>query len=237
MSEQQSALIYARYSPRPKQKRLKMEDGETIQHQFAVCQKYCEMRDLSVYALLPDESESARKVPLFERPNGAKLEHPPKEVKHIVVAKLDRLFRDTVNGIQMLKFWEEKGISIHFADQGGCSVNVSTATGRLMMRTLLSFAEFEADNSSERTSAAMLHRQKNGEVMSKVLPFGRMLDPDNDHMTVPCEIELTIIREVKRLSATGMTLRAIMKSMEHVQLREAKWSPERVNLLLKSELV
>jgi len=233
----ESALVYARYSPRPKQKRLKMEDGETIEHQFSVCKKYCEMRNLTVYGFLSDEGESARKTPLFDRPNGSKLQHPPSEVKHIIAAKLDRFFRDTVNGIQMLKFWSDKGITVHFADQGGCSFNVETATGRLLMRTLLSFGEFEADNSSERTSAVMKHRQANGEVMSKRLPFGRMLDPNDPQRTVCCDREVNIIREVRKLRDEGLTLRKIVDIMGHIPLRDAGWSPERVNILIKSECV
>ena len=232
MSE--SALIYARYSPRPKEKRLKMDDGETINHQFAVCEKYCQMRELDVYALLSDEGESARKSPLFDRPEGRKLQYPPKEVKHIVAAKLDRFFRDTINGIQMLKLWSDAGITVHFADQGGCSFNVETATGRLMMRTLLAFGEFEADISSERTSAAMLHRQRNGEIMSSKLPFGQKIDPHDQKRSVPCDYEMQIIHQVKQLRSTGLTYRAIVDRMKDVPLRNSRWSPERVSILLKS---
>lgn len=232
------AILYARFSPRPKvKKRNRIEDGETIELQFKNCRRYCEMREIEVVEEVADTFESARTTPLFERPGGKHLRKLPEGVTHIVTSKIDRLFRNMRDGLDMLDHWDAKGITIHFADQGGNSINVSTAMGRHFVRFMLSNAEFEADLTSERTSQMMQHRQDNGERMTHKnnVPYGKMVDPNDGDRIVDNPDEIKMIGEVLCLRKEGFSYREIGYQMEanDRQLRNGKWHPQKVKEMIK----
>lgn len=67
----------------------------------------------------------------------------------LIVTKLDRVARSTIQGIGLIDELFEKGVTVHILNMG---VMNSTPTGRLMRTIMLAFAEFERDMIVERTS-------------------------------------------------------------------------------------
>jgi DNA invertase Pin-like site-specific DNA recombinase len=66
----------------------------------------------------------------------------------LVVTKLDRFARSTVDAIQTVKALFEKGVKVHVLNMG---LVEDTPTGRLIFNIMSSFAEFERDMIVERT--------------------------------------------------------------------------------------
>jgi DNA invertase Pin-like site-specific DNA recombinase len=66
----------------------------------------------------------------------------------LVVTKLDRFARSTVDGIQIVKELFDRGVRIHILNMG---LVEDTPTGRLIFNIMSSFAEFERDMIVERT--------------------------------------------------------------------------------------
>ncbi|ARK31875.1 recombinase family protein [Halalkalibacter krulwichiae] len=66
----------------------------------------------------------------------------------LVVTKLDRFARSTVDGIQTVRALFEKGVKVHILNMG---LVEDTPTGRLVFNIMSSFAEFERDMIVERT--------------------------------------------------------------------------------------
>lgn len=66
----------------------------------------------------------------------------------LVVTKLDRFARSTVDAIQTVKALFEKGVKVHILNMG---LVEDTPTGRLIFNIMSSFAEFERDMIVERT--------------------------------------------------------------------------------------
>jgi DNA invertase Pin-like site-specific DNA recombinase len=66
----------------------------------------------------------------------------------LVVTKLDRFARSTVDGIQTIRELFDKGIKVHVLNMG---LVEDTPTGRLIFNVMSSFAEFERDMIVERT--------------------------------------------------------------------------------------
>lgn len=66
----------------------------------------------------------------------------------LVVTKLDRFARSTIDGIEVIRELFERGVSVHILNMG---LVENTPTGRLIFSILLSFAEFERDMIVERT--------------------------------------------------------------------------------------
>jgi DNA invertase Pin-like site-specific DNA recombinase len=66
----------------------------------------------------------------------------------LVVTKLDRFARSTVDGIQTIRALFDKGVKVHILNMG---LVENTPTGKLIFNIMSSFAEFERDMIVERT--------------------------------------------------------------------------------------
>jgi DNA invertase Pin-like site-specific DNA recombinase len=83
-----------------------------------------------------------------DRPQFTELLGKLDEGDTLVVTKLDRFARSTVDGIQTVKELFHRGVKIHILNMG---LVEDTPTGRLIFNILSSFAEFERDMIVERT--------------------------------------------------------------------------------------
>lgn len=83
-----------------------------------------------------------------DRPKFKELLNNLKEGDTLVVTKLDRFARSTVDAIQTIKGLFNKGVKVHVLNIG---LVEDTPTGRLIFNIMSSFAEFERDMIVERT--------------------------------------------------------------------------------------
>jgi DNA invertase Pin-like site-specific DNA recombinase len=82
----------------------------------------------------------------------------------LVVAKLDRLARSVVHAANIIQDAQDQGWSLVVLD---INLDLSTAAGRMMARTVVNFAEYERELISERTKAGLAAKKRRGE------PIGR----------------------------------------------------------------
>lgn len=209
------AIIYTRYSPRPEkdgdaERIAAHEDAESIRLQIEVCQRYAVMKSLSIIETIRDPETSARQTPLFEREGGSRLRFLRRGT-HVICSKLDRAFRSTADGLLTMNHFKKHGVSLHFADQGGCTLDLGTGEGEFMFTILLAAASLEPRRTADRTSKAMKHRQSSGQRMTsaRTIPFGQMADPSNPDRTIDCPAEIEAIHKACRLKRDGHSLRAI----------------------------
>ena len=85
----------------------------------------------------------------MDRPKFTKLLAELQEGDTLVVTKLDRFARTASEGSALVKSLLDRGVNVHILNMG---LIENTATGRLILNVLLSFAEFERDMIVERTS-------------------------------------------------------------------------------------
>ena len=231
-----NAIIYTRYSPRPAkdgdaERIAANEDAESIRLQVEVCHRYAVMKSLIVTETIKDPETSARQTPLFEREGGSRLRILPSGT-HVICSKLDRVFRSTADGLLTMAHFKKHCITLHFADQNGCTLDLSTGEGEFLFTILLAAAALEPRRTADRTSKAMKHRQSNGQRMTSAttIPFGQMIDPDNDSMTIPCEEEIEAIQWAHQLSKQKVSLREIAKRIGPI--RGKILSPQSVKSLI-----
>lgn len=86
----------------------------------------------------------------IDRPEFAKLLSRLQSGDKLIVTKLDRFARTAVEGGAIVKELHERGVTIQILNMG---IADNTPMGRLMVNTLLAFAEFERDMLVERTQA------------------------------------------------------------------------------------
>ncbi len=82
----------------------------------------------------------------------------------LFVTKLDRLGRDTADMIQIVKSFDELGVSIRFLDDG---ISTEGAMGKMVVTILSAVAQAERQRILERTNEGRLEAKANG------VKFGR----------------------------------------------------------------
>jgi DNA invertase Pin-like site-specific DNA recombinase len=93
------------------------------------------------------------------RPKFDRLMKKLREGDYLVVTKLDRFARTTVEGIKIIQELFERGVKVHVLNMG---LIENTPTGRLMFNVIVAFAEFERDLIVERTTTGKkLAKEKN----------------------------------------------------------------------------
>lgn len=76
----------------------------------------------------------------------------------LVVTKLDRFARTSVEGVQTVKELFERGIKVHIMNMGTIENNL---TGNLILQVMLAFAEYERGIILERTQAGRAIARQN----------------------------------------------------------------------------
>lgn len=94
-----------------------------------------------------------------DRPKFNELVESLQENDVLVVSKLDRLARNTVEGIEIVEKLFNKGVSVHVLNVG---LLENTTMGRFFLTTLLAVAEMERNTIIERT--------QNGKAIAKTKP-------------------------------------------------------------------
>lgn len=233
------AIIYTRFSPRPvkdgdAERIAANEDAESIRLQIDVCQRYAVMKSLIIAETIKDPETSARTTPLFEREGGSRLQFLARGT-HVICAKLDRMFRSTSDGLLTMNFFRKRGIILHFADQSGCTLDLSTGDGEFMFTMLLAAAALEPRRTADRTSKAMKHRQKNGQRMTskRTVPFGKMVDPFDESKLIPCPQEIEAMHRAREMARDGFSLRHIAQDIGLI--RGKILAPQSVKRLISGE--
>jgi len=155
----QCAAIYIRVSTEEQ-----ATGGVSLSDQEARTRAYCALHQLKVLDMFRDEGVSAGK-PLAERPAGTQLIAAVArgDAQHVVAMKLDRLFRDAVDCLQMSREWDSRGVAMHLIDLGGQTVNTTSAMGRFMLTVVAGAAEMERNLIRERTRSALRYKQERGD--------------------------------------------------------------------------
>lgn len=96
----------------------------------------------------------------IDRPNFSRLLHILREGDTLVVTKLDRFARSTVEGEKIVKSLIERGVRIHILNMG---ILDNTPTSILIRTIFFAFAEFERNMIIERTAEGKaIAKQKSG---------------------------------------------------------------------------
>jgi DNA invertase Pin-like site-specific DNA recombinase len=122
----------------------------------------------------------------------------------LVVQKIDRFSRDSVTAALALGELERNGASLAVAEGAGGGED---PTAQLVRAVLLAVAQFEKAMIAVRIRAALQVKQHRGEMTGKA-PYGMRLSCDGKTLE-PDPIELETRDKLRKMRASGMTLRAL----------------------------
>lgn len=110
--------------------------------------------------VITDEGVSGS-VPAMQRPAFANMvNHKLEDGDTLIVLKLDRLGRDSIDVQQTINMLTEKKIKVHCLDLP--VENLSSAEGKMMLQMIAAFAEFERNRIKERTREALARKKAEG---------------------------------------------------------------------------
>lgn len=156
-----------------------------------------------------------------------------RRVSVVVVAKLDRLTRKMRDLLDLVATFERHGAALASV---GERIDASSATGRMMLQLLGVFAEFEREQTRERTRAAAAVKRSRGEVYGFV-PFGSQ---DVAKRLVPVVAEVDAIETMRRLRGEGASLREIAAELQARGVpgqRGGTWQAATVSRILRRDAV
>lgn len=119
--------------------------------------------------ILADQAVSARRRPLLERKQGGELDRLLAGGDHVIVAKLDRAFRNLRDFATVLERWRKRGVYIHLLDLG---VDTSTPVGELVAGIMAAVAQWESGRIGERIKEAKAILRSLGRTTNRSKLFG-----------------------------------------------------------------
>jgi len=185
-------------------------EGVSLEAQAERIRAYCQLNGLELTGIVTEEGVSAGK-PLAEREGGQELLRALQSdgIRHVVALKLDRLFRDAIDCLTVVRDWDRAGIALHLIDQGGQAVNTQSAMGRFFLTIMAGVAEMERNLIGERTKIALQHKRRNGKAYGPE-PFGYRREGED---LLPDPQELKALELMRRLRGEGWSYRAIAKEL------------------------
>lgn len=158
------------------------------------------------------ESGVSGGIPLDGRPKGSDMLNVLKSGDIILTSRLDRLFRNTIDGLLVAQEIYELGVIIHPLDMG--PINLTTSMGRLQYSNALAMAQYELDRSIERTSTVKRHQRDSGAYMGGSVPFGKtVVETAGKRQLVDSEEDLAMLNIIKESLAKGMSCRDIEEKL------------------------
>jgi site-specific DNA recombinase len=152
-----------------------------------------------------------------------------RRVSVVVVAKLDRLSRRLADVLDLVETLERSGASLASVAE---RIDASSASGRLMLQMLGSFAEFEREQIRQRTREAVRAKRSRGESHGFV-PFGSQ---EVARRLAPAVAEVDAIETMRRLRGEGASLREIAAELQARAIptkRGGTWRPATVLQILR----
>ncbi|MBR1376656.1 MAG: recombinase family protein [Bacilli bacterium] len=154
MEEKIVTGIYIRVSTEDQAK-----DGFSIHAQREKLTKYAEANDWHIYDYYVDDGISGKN--LDGRPEVTRLLNDVKEgkVNNVLIYKLDRLTRSVRDLIYLIELFEKHSCTFNSQTE---KIDTSNAVGRMFVKIIGIFAEFERENLAERVSFGYEQKTREG---------------------------------------------------------------------------
>lgn len=146
--------IYMRVSTEEQAK-----DGFSIHAQKEKLTSYCKINDWEVFDYYIDDGISGKNIK--DRPEVSRLIEDVKDgkVNNILIYKLDRLTRSVKDLISLIELFDEHNCNFNSVTE---KLDTSNAVGRMFIKIIGIFAEFERENLAERVSFGYEQKTREG---------------------------------------------------------------------------
>jgi DNA invertase Pin-like site-specific DNA recombinase len=143
---------------------------------------------------------------ILDRPEAARMQAALCRGDHVVIAKLDRAFRNALDYASTLQRWMEAGVHAHILNFG---MDTSNPTGFMIAKMvggmLAYFAEFEAHMIGQRKrDANAVARVQGRPTNHRVKPGWKIVGPPGNRRIVSDEVEREVMRRIVEWHDAGL---------------------------------
>lgn len=215
-------------------KKISADESLGLEAQSRAIKAYAKLK---VLRLLPKplcDADVSGGKPIAKRPEGSRLldmtKRRSRPVRHVVIFKLDRGFRNVLDCLNTVAEWDKQGVTLHIVDMGGTALDTTSAIGKIFLTMLAGFAQFERDMISERCKAAKDAARANGKKFSRFPPYGFRHDAD---LLVKEPGEQATLAKMLELRATGLSYAKLAVKLAKLKLLDRSGKPFDRRLLHK----
>jgi site-specific DNA recombinase len=207
-----------------------VDEGVSLEAQKSKIEAWCEVNDYELVNVYTDAGISGKTMANRDGLLRA-LDAVDRDVA-LVTYSMSRISRSTREMLSLADKLEKKGADLVSLTE---KIDTTTAAGKMVFRMLAVLNEFERDQVSERTKAALAHKKAKGERIGTV-PYGFGLDDDGVALVKNTQ-EQTILKSIQLLRGEGYKLREITEQLNRDGLltrRGSEWRVQYVHNLLKA---
>ena len=210
-----------------------MREGFSIRAQEQKLKEFTNVKDWSIYNIYIDEGISGKNI--TERPaiNRMITDIRAGHVKNVLVFKLDRLTRSVADLVSLIDIFKQHDCAFNSLME---SLDTSTASGRMFIKIIGIFAEFERENIAERVRIGCERKAREGYTTAKQwVSYGYDRDKGQNIQTVN-EAEAVIVREVfdmfvnQGLSFSGIAKRLNLRKVPSKS--KSVWNAAKIKAIL-----
>jgi DNA invertase Pin-like site-specific DNA recombinase len=185
-----------------------VEDGVSLDAQREKIEAWAKLHDETEIVIYKDAGISG--ASMDQRPGlQDALREACKRRAALVVYSLSRLARSTRDTLSISDRLAKSGAELVSLSE---RIDTTSASGKMVFRLLAVLAEFERDQISERTRAAMAHMRRSGRRISRFAPYGWDFDADGE-ILVPNLGEQHVVGQMVELRAQGLSFQAIANQL------------------------
>jgi|SRR5579871_1528560 len=177
-----------------------------------------------------DDGVSAKR-PLHRRKGGAELMWATEKGNCVViVAKVDRIFRDTQDFLTTVNEWARRNVTLESVND---HLDLVSPTGEFIATVMAAVNQLERRTTGERNRTRGMHRKKTGLRHCAYAPYGfrwEGMEVDEDGKTtggtpVPDEAEQRWIAKMREWQRNGWSLREIAAELNKLKVPTRKGGP------------
>lgn len=196
--EIKNIAIYTRVSTDDQAK-----EGFSLESQLERLKAYCLAREWNIAGEYIDAGYTGRNT---RRPQYNKMFEDSSKWDGILVIKMDRIHRNRLNFIEMMKDLRKKDKQFISMNE---SLDTSTAMGRFVMGIIQDIAQLESEQIGERVASALVQKAKEAEkFMGHRTAYGYKWDPKKQKF-IPDPEKLDLVKTVFQKYLDGFTMRQI----------------------------
>ena len=208
------------------------QEGFSIRGQEQKLKEFANIKDWTIYKIYADEGISGKNI--TERPAMNELIADIKagKVKNVLVFKIDRLTRSTADLLYLVELFNEHDCAFNSLME---SIDTQTASGRMFLKIIGIFAEFERENIIERVRLGVERKVNEGYSISSQASYGYDKPKGQKVQSINPE-EAEIVREIYDMYVNqGLPLLGIARilNLRGIAIKEGTvWDGSRIRYLL-----
>ncbi|AIZ56321.1 hypothetical protein Mpt1_c04270 [Candidatus Methanoplasma termitum] len=220
------AALYVRVSTEDQAK-----EGFSLDAQTKRLEAYCRLKGYEISDIYRDEGCSGRNT---ERPEYKRMMEDQDNWDVLVVLKMDRIHRNSVNFTLMMDDLRKNKKEFCSTQE---KIDTGTAMGRFAMDMMQRIAQLESEQIGERVKIGMARKAESGEgYMGSGHPYGYVYERGS---LVVIENEARVVRDIYSMHQRGMSLRAIADALNHSYILSKKggrWTHQSISKIVHNPL-